>query len=328
MKEKEYGFERQNCSDMPELLHLYRHETEPFVVAALQPETSLQWEEPVPKEEWLSQFDCRYLLVTWTEQEEERLLFLSGSKQIRALELLDYMIPEFGLVKGDAGQAWGKISSAVLKVRMSDVDLRDPYAFFVKTVASYYVDCDRIDAAVYGVEQEDAIRRAPVYRKKKIPWAYVRSTDAVEAGQPFLVRSLENESGVVLVSDPDVYIMIGCRGEAYDIRRDKFEATYEPTDEELDVFAQMLDFLPEIECVAQKEYISIDEKAHLCYPKAGNGIYARQLKRRTKVFPADGTGEYYLGRPGDYLAIRRDDLTDIYIIQGDIFQQTYEEQEG
>ena len=34
--------------------------------------------------------------------------------------------------------------------------------------------------------------------------------------------------------------------------------------------------------------------------------------------------EYFLGRPGDYLAVRLDDITDIYVIQRDIFAETYE----
>lgn len=31
-----------------------------------------------------------------------------------------------------------------------------------------------------------------------------------------------------------------------------------------------------------------------------------------------------MGRPGDYLAVRLDDITDIYVIQRDIFAETYE----
>ncbi len=32
-----------------------------------------------------------------------------------------------------------------------------------------------------------------------------------------------------------------------------------------------------------------------------------------------------LGRPGDYLAVRADDLHDVYIIAGEIFAESYEE---
>ena len=43
------------------------------------------------------------------------------------------------------------------------------------------------------------------------------------------------------------------------------------------------------------------------------------------MFTGNGTQEYYLGRPGYYMAVREEDLTDIYIIQQDIFRQTDEE---
>ena len=57
------------------------------------------------------------------------------------------------------------------------------------------------------------------------------------------------------------------------------------------------------------------------------GIYAKCLERRTKVFNPYNEGEYFVGRKGDYLAIRQDDLSDIYIIKNGIFQETYEEME-
>ena len=76
------------------------------------------------------------------------------------------------------------------------------------------------------------------------------------------------------------------------------------------------------------DYISLDELAKLCYPRRGVGIYACELQRRTKVFPASDNGEYFLGRPGDYMAVRLDDFTDIYVIQREIFLQTYEADMG
>ena len=118
--------------------------------------------------------------------------------------------------------------------------------------------------------------------------------------------------------------MIGCRGEIYDIEKEKFENTYDVTDGKLDIFEQMLDFLPEVERESDGVYISLDEMAHLCYPKQGIEIYAKEIEKRTKVFPVMREQEYFLGRPGDYMAIRADDLCDIYIIQGEIFKQTYE----
>ncbi len=278
----------------------------------------------VPKEWNFDRFSCQYILFLWNGEEEVKLYFTSASKRIRAVEYLDYLIPEFGLVKGNGAMAEGRISQAILEVQMSDVDISEPMEYFLMKSQSYFQDCDSIEAGVFGKEHASEIQNMTQYQKKQVPWAYVKSTDIWEAGAKIFLKSLENESGLELVVSEDVYLMIGCRGEMYDIKREKFETTYEATETVLDVFEQMLDFLPEVQDVKTGEYISVDEWAHLCYPKKGSGIYATQLKKRTKVFPNDSEQEYYLGRPGDYLAVRPDDFCDIYVIEGEIFKQTYE----
>lgn len=37
--------------------------------------------------------------------------------------------------------------------------------------------------------------------------------------------------------------------------------------------------------------------------------------------------DYFLGREGDYLVAREDDMMDMYVIQKEIFTQTYEKRE-
>ena len=209
---------------------------------------------------------------------------------------------------------------------MSGMDIEDSMDYYLDKALSYRMMTQIVEAGEYAEQIHKDIIQLPQYIKKKIPWAYVRSTDIVEEGEAFKLRSLENESGIIMEASPDIYIMIGCRGEAYHITRDKFERTYESADESLDIFEQMLDFIPEVQIMKDNSYVSIDELAHLCYPKTANAIYATVLDERTKVFPVSEE-DYYLGRPGDYLAIRADDITDIYIIQKDIFQQTYERKE-
>ena len=43
-----------------------------------------------------------------------------------------------------------------------------------------------------------------------------------------------------------------------------------------------------------------------------------------KVFTSWDPDKYYLGNVGDYLAVREDDMHDIYVIKGDIFDRTYD----
>lgn len=335
MKEEIYGFIKQKNLKLPGMKAAYRNGNEDFVIAEIDEDISQGLSEQMMEVafnqeampdygEYMKQLGCHFLLFVWKEQEEDRLYFFSDTKRLRALEFLDYLVPEFGLVKGDAKGASGRISSVVLKVQMSGMDIEDTLEYFMKMAADYFEECECIEAGEYGKERENEIRLMRLYVKKRIPWAFVETTKLVAEGEEICIKSLENESGIIVKAAPDVYIMIGCRGEVYDIRRDKFENTYDKTAESLDVFEQMLEFLPEAEIVATGEYISLDELAHLCYPKTGVGIYAKELERRTKVFPAGGE-EYYLGRPGDYMAVRPEDFCDIYVIQRQIFHQTYEE---
>lgn len=338
MQEEMYGFTKQENIEQAGILRCCRYGKEEFVAAEISEklsgplsgqlmEASLSEEMMESYYMYLQKMDCHFLLFVWREQEEERLFFFSDTKRVRALEFLDYLIPEFGLVKGDARYAGGRISSAILKVQMSGMDIDNTFEYLLKKSSSYFEDCLRIEAERYGRDYAEEICRMQRYVKKRIPWAYVSSTDIVEEGKQFRIKSLENESGITLTADKEKYIMIGCRGEIYDMHQTKFQRTYETTEENLDVFEQMLDFLPEAERIPEGDYISLDEMAHLCYPKQEAGIYAQELKKRTKVFPAGESEEYYLGRPGDYLAVRPEDFSDIYIIQKDIFLQTYEEED-
>lgn len=332
---KTYGFvKKQTDTSWFGESQCFRHEKEPFAVMeipvmAAEELLLMSTEEP---QEWkerqkniCQELDCAFLLLIWQEQEEERLLFFSRSKRVRALEFLDYLIGEFGLVKGEGNAANGRISSVILKVQTSGEEMKNTTEYFLNKATSYFEDCDCIDAGIFAEQHFSEIETMKRYMKKQIPWAFVKSTDITGEGKFFFMKSLENESGLTVKASEDTYIMIGCRGEVYDIARRKFESTYEATPQALDVFELMLDFLPAVETVPEGEYISLDEIAHLCYPKKGKGIYACELQKRTKVFPVNQAQEYYLGHPGDYMAVRTDDFQDIYIIQREIFLQSYEE---
>lgn len=323
-----YGFELINGIDeLTNGRECYRYHDERLVICEISPNVMEMLEEQGEQEksrELLTKMDCDYLLLVCSWQVETRLLFLSNNKRLRAIEFLDSLVDEYGLIKGTEFFAIARVSSAILQAQISDLELSGIMEYFLKMGNSYFKENDWIYARDYLAKQPGIIEDFDRYHKKKIPWAYVKSTAIAPTGNKILIKSLENESGTEIEADENLYIMIGCRGEVYYIKKNKFESTYETTEEKLDVFRQMLDFLPEVETVPDGEYISLDEMAHLCYPKRGNGIYAKQLDKRTKVFPADKDGDYFLGRCGDYMAVRVDDLSDIYIIQKDIFKHTYE----
>lgn len=306
---------------IPGMKEGYFCEGEHLVVLELEERVTVEdiWQAVKEKEPL-----CEYMIAFYQENETEKFFFFSQQNFVRALEFLDYLITDFGLVKGDARNAQGEISQAILGVLVGQQEADSIMDYILQKAVAYFQECDCVEAGSYVLENQKVLESMDIYQKKTVKWAYVRSLDVVEKGQKLRIKSLENESGLILAADEETYIMIGCRGEIYDITRTKFETTYEASPEALDIFEQMLDFIPVIETVPEGEYISLDEVAHLCYPKKGNGIYAKQLEKRTKVFSSRDSQVYFLGRPGDYLAVRSDDLGDIYVIQKEVFAQTYE----
>ena len=262
----------------------------------------------------------------WAEDYNDiQLLFCSNTIAVQALEFVDYFMRGYARVQGNAKIAKSTLSGTFLQVMMSNFDVKNATELFEKIIEQYFLECDCIYSKEFAEQMQDKISEIPRYVKRKIPWAYVRITDAMEAGTKFYLKTFENEGRLLLEASDDIYIMIGCRGEVYHITKEKFERTYEASEEQLDIFEQMISYFPEVEVYETGEYITLDEIAYLCYPKATNGIYAIPLKARTKVFNPYNNGEYFLGREGDYMAIRYDDLSDVYIIQKDIFHETYEE---
>lgn len=263
----------------------------------------------------------------WTEQNKDLLLsFYSDTKEVQALEFMDFAVHDYVIVQGDSHKAQATLDAVFLQVMLLEFESTTMEEFLEKIVERYFVNCDSIYTIAFAEQNRDRILNMPVYVKKKIPWAYVKTTDILQAGEPFYLKSIENQSRILLEASEDIYIMIGQRGEIYHMNREKFERTYEASEEYLDIFEQMLSYMPEVQKVEEDEFIAIDEIAHLCYPKRTGGIYAIPLERRTKVFNPYNDGQYFLGQEGDYMAIRRDDLQDIYIIQKDIFLESYEEQ--
>lgn len=266
----------------------------------------------------------KFILAYQERKEEVFVCFYSKDKSVRALEFVDFLVDRSAAVKGDGMMANAIISKLIINVSMSEYDTTDLQEFFNKKVDDYYEKCDWIFANEYIKENEKNILQYDLYKKKVVPWAFVKTTDIVSKGEGFKMKSLENETDMYMVADEELYIMIGCRGEIYNISKEKFDSTYEKSNEKFDIFSQMPDYIPEVIKVQNDEYVSLDDKAYLCYPKDDKRIYAKPIELRTKVFSEHNKGEYFVGRPGDYLAVREDDITDMYIIQREIFLQTYE----
>ena len=115
--------------------------------------------------------------------------------------------------------------------------------------------------------------------------------------------------------------MIGIQGEIYPNKKAKFERSYECSEEPY-IFEG--EYEPTIKDSMEGKHISLVPYANTCISTGEVYIYAKQLNNRVKVFTEWDDEKYMLGKEGDYLAVRKDDLHDIYIIEEQIFESTYQ----
>ena len=319
----------EHPTGLPDDISFSFYEKEHFLLSMLSdcPTSGYSWQSLSDAEKdwpYLSQNDCTFLLLVWRDHNEIHAQFYSTTSHVRALEFLNALFQDQALVRGDSLCATAQISQALLWVQIDEIEKTNLYDYICTRCMAYFTECVSIDASTYAATHREDILALPLYHKRKIPWSYVQSTDIAPEGTAIEVRSLENESGLTIEAGAGIVIMIGSQGEVYHIASDKFHTTYEATDEPLDIFTNMTVFLPEVQIPSTGEYVNIDEMAHVCYPKPGQGVYAQSLVQRTKVFPIYSRDKYFLGKTGDYLVIRSDDLSDIYIVQKRIFEHTYE----
>lgn len=166
----------------------------------------------------------------------------------------------------------------------------------------------------------------PLYRKKRLTIGYVRATDMYPAGTRAEVRMLEGDQSFFI--EEGTYFIIGAEGEVYINKEDVFLANNEAIDAPYQFQGE---YAPLIHKAIRRQGLdaqelapkSLKDYARACITRPGRRIHARRLERTTKVVIPWGDS-YLLGLPGDYLAAREDDLTDIYIIKKHIFEKTYE----
>ena len=146
-------------------------------------------------------------------------------------------------------------------------------------------------------------------------------------GTPIIVRTMEGDTDIIKVTEKD-YIMIGVDGEVYPIKEEKFNHSYEKSDREYCFERDVVDaqYIPTIRNCLTGENTTITSYAKTCIPTGQARIYAKPVVGDVKVFTL--WGKYYRGRTGDYLAVRCDDLHDVYLINKNIFAKTYAECEG
>ena len=178
---------------------------------------------------------------------------------------------------------------------------------------------DSYDVIYAGVDQVD-LSEMKVYQKLPMTLGYIVSTDIGKPGEMIRIRKLEGD--MEMSCQPNMCIMIGVKGDIYPMFKEKFEVSY--VKEEGPYEVGNLDYTPKVHNATTGEVIELLPHAKRCVSSGGVRIYAKKLDRTTKVFTEWNPDNYMFATPDDYLAVRMDDVNDVYIIDQDIFPASYE----
>ncbi len=248
-------------------------------------------------------------------------------KEVKASELAAFITEGIGSGGGHLEKAGGFIQMELLEKAFLDFcrEQGKPSGqkvsegiedFLLQRMDSYFSNIQIIYARDYSID----ISGMAAYKKRKIPLGFVEADRIFPTGAKVCIRTLEGDLDVQIRRD--LYIMIGIQGEVYPNDRVKFERSYD----RLDIpYSFTGEYAPVVKDVLEGKNVSLVPYAKTCVPSGEVHIYAARLEHRVKVFTAWDEEKYMLGKEGDYLAVRMDDLHDIYIIEKSIFQRTYEE---
>lgn len=241
-------------------------------------------------------------------------------KEVNASELAEFLAEGIGSGGGHYEKAGGFIS---LRKYEENYPTLHTEGYFNNRMTQYFDSFELIYADSYDVD----VSAMKKYVKRKIPVAYAKADEILPVGTPITIRTLEGD--IDMTVEEDLYIIIGIKGEVYPNRQKKFLDTYAPLEETCDekAYIQKREYAPVIKNRLNGRDMLLSDYAHGCIPRGETHIYARPLDKGVKVFTEWDKNKYMLGKPGDYLAVRCDDLHDIYVVERDIFVRSYDVEE-
>jgi phosphoglycolate phosphatase len=251
----------------------------------------------------------------------------SCTREVMANEFAQFLAEGVGSGGGHISKAGGFISKQAIENLEMNID-----DYIEKRAYEYFNSYDVVNAANHNLD----ITCMKRYKKKKIPVGYVLSTDIFHEGVQMIIRTLEGDTEAEASSG--IYLMIGILGEVYPIKAEKFNKSYvycpdsihnindvDNADDIYTIEKFETDFVysPTVKNKLTGDSAGIMKFAKLCMPVGEVHINAMPVARNIKVFTSWNTEGYMYGKAGDFIAVRADDLNDVYIIRKDIFEKTY-----
>ncbi len=239
----------------------------------------------------------------------------SCTKEVKASEMASYLAKNMGSGGGHVDKAGGFIS--VMKYEKEYPGLHTE-AYFSARMQQYFEET----SVIYAREYEIDIDEMQIYKKKKLLLGYIILSKIFEIGTPITIRTMEGDVDVVVTED--LCIMIGVKGNAYPNSLSNLKRNYQISEEP---YQMQTDYKPVIKNKKNGETCEISDKVKLCVSKDKSEIYAQKLEKRVKIFTEWDDTVYMLGEEGDFIVARKDNLKDIYIVDQETFDLSYEEME-
>lgn len=272
--------------------------------------------------DFLLQVDKIKTCVVYNELSDVfKLSVRSCIKEVNASELAAYLTEGIGSGGGHMEKAGGFISRRRYGEKYPNLHSE---AYISNRMKEYFDTTEIIYAREYEIDVTDMEQ----YQEKKCPIGFVKADEVLPVGTLITIRTLAGDVDMVVA--PDLYILFGIKGQVYPNSKEKFERSYQITEGEysLEECTVEAEYTPTIKNRVTGETTPICKFAHKCIPAGDTFIYAKPLEKRMKVFAAGDEEKYMLGVPGDYLAVRCDDLHDIFIVEKNIFGKIYERKEN
>lgn len=238
-----------------------------------------------------------------------KLSVRSCIKEVKASDMVQVVTKGVGSGGGHIVKAGGFICKDKLKCNENEIG-----DFLIGSLIDYFEGTEIIYAGNYKGD----LSQMSTYRKQPLTIGYVRLSELFSEGTLVNVRTIKGDIDITI--EGDTYLMIGKYGEVYPISGQKFAISYVKSNEP---YVFQGEYGPTVKESVGGTALSVLPYIKSCVTTGVVDIFAMPLSKRTKIFTLWDNEKYVLGEKGDYMAVRKDDINDVYIIHQDIFNDIY-----
>ncbi len=253
--------------------------------------------------------------LVYNEQDDGyKLSARSCSKEVHANELVSYLVEGIGSGGGHVDKAGGFVRRKLYEEKHPTLNTQ---SFFGSRMSEFFDNNEIIYASTYDVD----LRRMHEYSHKAVMLGFVDLSEIYPIGTAVTIRSMAGDLNTVV--DDEHYVMVGLQGEVYLRCKEEFVKWNRIVGGKMPAMKK-LTYQPMIKNNADGSVKELLQYAGKCESIGEIDVYAQKLTKTVKIFPKGKEDHYHLGKPGDYLCVRKNDLHDISIVPKSLFNKVYQ----